>query len=125
MSENPLINNPPQGVSDNERSWATLIHLSALTGLVIPVLMVIAPLIIWFWKKKDKPFVDTQGKEAINFQLTILIGLIICIPLMFIIIGFVLALILVIIDLVCIVIAAMKTNEGVNYRYPFAFHFVR
>ncbi len=112
-------------VSNDERTWATITHLSALAGVIFPLLALIAPLIIWLVKKNELPFVNEQGKEAINFQITILIGFVICIPLMAILIGFVLAFILGVVDLILIIVAAVSANKGEHYRYPFVWRVVK
>ena len=71
------------------------------------------------------PLVDDQGKESLNFQITMTIGLIICFVLTFVLIGFILLPALALFNLVMIIIAAIKANEGVQYRYPFAFRFIK
>ncbi len=114
-----------QELSNNECMWATIVHLSALLGFVLPLLTIIAPLVVWLLKRKEMPFVDEQGKEAINFQLTMLIGFVICIPLMFILIGFVLAAILGVLDLIFIIVAAVNANDGKHYRYPFRLELIK
>ena len=95
-----------------------LCHLSAFSGFLIPFGQLIGPLAIWLVKKEEMPFVDQQGKESLNFQITITIGFLICMPLIFIIIGFFLLWLLIIFDIAMIVIACIKSNEGIRYRYP-------
>ena len=107
------------------RNWAMITHLMALSGYVIPLGNVIGPLIIWAIKKDEYAFVDEQGKEAINFQLTMLIAFVISCILIFLLIGIPLLIALGIYDLVMIIIAAIKANDGVAYRYPFAIRFFK
>ena len=76
-------------------------------------------------KKDESRFVDDQGREALNFQLTIFVGMLISIPLCFIIIGIFTLLALVVIDIVYTIIAGIKANEGVWYRYPWSIKFLR
>src|SRR5262249_45213008 len=71
-------------IPNEERTWATFVHLSALAGIFLPLLTIVGPLAIWLLMRKKMPFVDEQGKEAVNFQLTMIIGFIICIPLMYV-----------------------------------------
>ena len=111
--------------SKDARNWAMICHLIALAGFVIPFGNVLGPLIVWAIKKDEHPFVDTQGKEAINFQLTLTIAYIVCIILAFILIGFVLMGIVCIYSLVMIVIAAIKANDGVAYQYPITIRFLK
>jgi len=114
------MNEPvPTGPDVDERNWAVFCHLSALLGcLALGVGIIIGPLVLWLWKKDTLPFVDDQGKEALNFQITVLIGGIICTALIWLLIGIPLLVALSIADVVFIIIAAIKTSEGVAYRYP-------
>ena len=86
---------------------------------------VLGPLITWLIKKDDHPFIDEQGKEALNFQITMLLAIIVSAFLCFIFIGFILLPVLVIGDVVFTVIASLKAKEGEHYRYPFAFRFIK
>lgn len=112
-------------ITENERNWATIVHLSALAGYLFPLLVFFAPLLIWLLKRNQLPFVDDQGKEAVNFQLTMFIAFLICIPLMLIVVGFILAAILGIVDLILIVVAAINANNGKYYRYPFNWRLIK
>lgn len=111
--------------SAEEKQWAMFAHLSALVGYIIPFGSVIGPLVIWQIKKNEMPFVDDQGKEALNFQITVIILAIIAIILILILIGFLLLWALALADLVFIVVAAIAANNGQRYRYPFAFRFIK
>lgn len=112
-------------LSKEERTWGMLCHLIVLTGVIIPLASVIAPLVIWLIKKDEMPFVDDQGKESLNFQITMFIGFVISFFLMFIFIGFILLPLLAIFDLVMVIMASMKANEGVRYRYPYTIRFIK
>jgi len=117
---------PPTGSpSAEERQWALFAHLSALVGYIIPFGSIIGPLVIWQIKKNEMPFVDDQGKEALNFQITIAILAIVCFILIFILIGILLLWVLAIVNLVFIILAAIAANNGQAYRYPFAFRFIK
>ena len=110
----------------DERLWAMLCHLTVLSGFVIPFGNIIGPLVIWLIKREEYGLVHDQGKEALNFQLTMLIGYLICIPLFFVCgIGFALMVVLSILDLVFVIMAALKANEGVCYRYPMCIRFIK
>lgn len=100
------------------RNWAMGCHLAALAGFVIPFGSIIGPLIVWLIKKDESSFVDSQGKEALNFQITMLIAFLVCIVLAFILIGFLLMAVVVIFNLIMIILAAIKTSEGQDFRYP-------
>lgn len=112
-------------VSAEERQWAMFAHLSALAGFVIPFGNVIGPLVIWLVKKDTMPFVDEQGKESLNFQITVTIAAIICMALIVVLIGIPLLFVVGLIALVLTVIAGVKANEGVHYRYPFALRLIK
>ncbi|MDZ7735247.1 MAG: DUF4870 domain-containing protein [Gammaproteobacteria bacterium] len=109
----------------DERTWGMLCHISAFAGFLIPFGGIIAPLIIWLIKKDEMAFVNDQGKEAINFQITVFIAAIVCFILMFIGIGFILIFALAIYAIIMIIIAAMKANDGVYYRYPYALRLIK
>ena len=54
--------------------WAGFCHLAALAGYVVPMVgNIVGPLVVWLMKKEEYPLVDDQGKESINFQISILI----------------------------------------------------
>ncbi len=105
------------------QQWGMFAHLSALVGFVVPFGNVIGPLVIW-QLKKEMPFVVDQGKEALNFQITVLIAAAICFLLMFIFIGMLLLPVVGIVALVFTIIAGLKANNGERYRYPFAFRLI-
>ncbi len=104
--------------SAESRQWGMFAHLSALIGFVIPFGNILGPLIIWQMKKNEMPFVDDQGKEALNFQITVFIAMVVCIILTFVLIGLLLIPIVALAWLVFSIIAGLKANEGVAYRYP-------
>ena len=115
----PVSGIPLASPTAEERNWAVICHLSALTGLVVWVIgAVLGTLIVWLWKKDRLPFVADQGREAVNFQITVLIAAAFCYALVFLLIGVPLLIALGIFNLVCIVLAAIKASEGVAYRYP-------
>lgn len=132
-AETPAIG----GISAQERQMAMFAHLSALLGGIVTagwagsIGCFVGPLVIWLLKKDTMPFVDDQGKEALNFNITVAIaflallllsimtlgiGLIIAVP-AWIVIG--------IAWLVLTIIASIKANEGVAYRYPFALRLIK
>jgi uncharacterized protein len=102
------------------RTWGMLAHLSALSGLLTGGLgTVLGPLIVWLIKKDQMPFVDDQGKESLNFHLTMFIGYLISYALMCVGIGFITIFIVLIVDVVFTILASVEANKGVAYRYPF------
>jgi uncharacterized Tic20 family protein len=108
----------------DSRMWAMFCHLAALAGYTgIPFGNVIGPLVVWLIKKDDHLFIDDQGKEAINFQISMTIYLIVAGLLCFVLIGIPLLIFLAIAQVILIIIAAVKANSGELYRYPFAIRF--
>ena len=122
FSPPPAANREP---TKDERTWGLLAHLSALVGFVIPFGNLLGPLIVWQVKKNEMPFVDDQGKEALNFQITVALAAIVCFVLMIVVIGALLLFVVGIAALVLTVIAALKANNGEYYRYPFSLRIVK
>ncbi|GAA0720540.1 DUF4870 domain-containing protein [Dokdonella soli] len=138
MSENDNVvpPNPPQTSepatqSSDERLWAMLGHLSAFSAFITGIGCVLGPLIVWLVKRDTLPFAADQAKEALNFNIsvaiafvalwvitfgTFFIGVILTVPLgLALFVGWV----------VFTIIAAIKANEGVAYRYPFTLRLVK
>ncbi len=119
---------PSKEIDKDARMWAMFCHLGGL-AMFIPILPVIgnviAPLIIWQIKKDDYPFVDEQGKEAVNFQISMLIYGLVSAILIVACIGAVLLPAVVIVDVVFLLIAAVKANDGHHYRYPLTIRFIK
>lgn len=111
-------------LSNEEKNWALFAHLSAL-AFFIPFGQILGPLIIWLIKKDEFPFVDDQGKESLNFQLSIFIYQLACIPLVFLIIGIPILVALGILDIVLVIIAAVAASSGKSYRYPLSLKLIR
>jgi uncharacterized Tic20 family protein len=108
------------------RLWAMLCHLGGLGVYIVPTIgHLLAPLIIWLIKKDESPFIDDQGKEALNFQISITIYALVALLLTLIIIGFALLLVIGIFDLIMMIIAAVKANSGEKYRYPLCMRFIK
>ncbi len=130
MSEEipPYQTAPSDGIQEMDpdaRLWGMLAHLSGLIGFIIPFGNLIGPLIVWQVKKDQIPFVDDQGKESLNFQITVSLAALLCMVLMLVLIGFVLLPLLGLLALVLMVIAGIKANGGERYRYPFVLRLVK
>ena len=116
----------PAEIPKHEKTNAMVCHLlSFLSFTGIPIGGVLGPLVMWIIKKDESPFVDECGKEAINFQISMLIYSLICIPLCFILIGYPMLIFLLIFDVICIVKAANAANRGVLYQYPWTIRFIK
>lgn len=106
------------------RQWAMFCHFAAFLGLVFPFGNLLGPLIVWQIKKELDPFVDEQGKEALNFQISVTLAMLLCFLLM-VVIGFPLLALVSIGALVLTIIAGIKVNEGQPYRYPFSWRLLK
>jgi len=107
------------------RTWAMLCHIGAFAGYIIPFGHIVAPLVIWLIKKDESPFVDDQGKESLNFQISISLYAIIAALLTLVVIGAVLLIALVIFDVIMVIIASVRANSGERYRYPLCLRFIK
>lgn len=118
ITMNQLDSNP------ESRMWAMLAHLSALSGFVIPFGNIIGPLVIWLVKRDEMSFVNDQAKEALNFNISMTIYMVVAGVLVFVLIGIPLLIVLGIAWLVLAILAAVKANEGTAYRYPLTLRLV-
>ncbi len=117
---------PPSGApSAEEKQWALFAHLSALAGVIVPFGNILGPLVIWLIKKDTLPFVNDQGKEALNFNITILIAIIISAFLIIIVIGFLLLPLVGLVWLILTIMATIKASNGEAYRYPFTLRLIK
>lgn len=108
-----------------ERNWAMLCHLSTFAGYLIPLANIFAPLVVWAIKREGNPLVDDQGKEAMNFQISITLYVLVALLFSLILIGIPVLLGLLIADLVLTLIAAVKAGDGETYRYPATLRLIR
>ena len=112
--------------TENERTWGMLAHLSALAGLVMPLIgIVLGPLVVWLARRDESEFVAAHAKEALNFNISVLLGALACMLLMLVFIGFLLGTALFVAGLVMMRVAAIKASEGQTYRYPFSLRLVK
>ena len=112
--------------TENERTWGMLAHLSALAGLVMPLIgIVLGPLVVWLARRDESEFVAAHAKEALNFNISVLLGALACKLLMLVFIGFLLGTALFVAWLVMMLVAAIKASEGQTYRYPFSLRLVK
>ena len=116
----PVPATPQQPLSDSDaRLWAMLGQLSGI------ILGFVGSLIIMLVFGPRSAFVKKESTEALNFQITVTIAYVVSFILTFIIIGFVLFLAVWILNIVFCIIAGMKNNQGLEYRYPLTFRFVK
>lgn len=119
---------PPAGdeLTKDAKMWGMLCHLTALAAYVgVPFGNILGPLIIWLIKKEEFPFVNDQGKEALNFQISMSIYAIISGVLTCIGIGIFLLVAVGIVNLIFIIIGTIESNKGKLYRYPLCIRLVK
>jgi uncharacterized Tic20 family protein len=115
--------NPPEKPympTEDERMWGLIAHLSPLAGGMVG-LPFLGPLVVWLIKKDQSPFVGDQAKEALNFQIAVLIAVLV---LFVTCIGAILAPVVAIAGLVFSIIGAIEANKGVYYRYPYTLRLI-
>lgn len=120
----------------SHRNWAVATHLAAfLVFTPVPFGNIVGPLIVWLIKKNDSPLIDEHGKEAVNFQISLslylLIAAAVTVGLCFLLVGFLLipllillAILLPVLGTIFCIIAATKASDGVPYRYPMTLRLV-
>jgi uncharacterized protein len=115
-----------ESMSDSEeRNWALFSHLGMVAGMVIPLGSILLPLVIWQVNKDKSEYITDHAKEALNFQLSMLIIYLGCALLCIILIGIPMLLVAVILDLVYSIKGAVKASNGEYYDYPFNFRFIK
>ncbi len=127
-TSSPLPPPAPVNVSAiaNQRTWAAFIHASALLGVFIHFPgHLLGPLILWFIKRDDSPELDAHGKEAVNFQISMLIYSAIAAVFCLVLVGFVFLAILWILNAIFVIIAAIQASDGKFYRYPMTIRFIQ
>jgi uncharacterized Tic20 family protein len=108
------------------RTWTALVHASALLGVFLHFPgHVLAPLIVWLVKRDESPEIDAHGKEALNFQISMLIYNAVAAVFCLVLIGFVLLPVLWILNALFVIIAAIKASDGKFFRYPLTIRFLQ
>lgn len=107
------------GPSHDETNLAMLAHLFGIfTGFV-------GAMVIWLLKKDDSAFIGQEAREALNFQITLMLAYVIAGVLAFLLIGLILFPILFVLNLVLCLLGALSASKGKPYRYPFALRLLK
>ncbi|HEX7063921.1 MAG TPA: DUF4870 domain-containing protein [Bacillales bacterium] len=110
----------------DEKTISLFVHLSGFAAFFIPSFgNIIGPLVLWLIFRKDSEFVDRNGKEALNFQISFTIYFIISGVLCLILIGFVLLAIAGILWFIFVIVATVRASNGEAYRYPMTIRFIK
>lgn len=112
------MNNKPWGIE--HKTFLTLMHISQLAGYIIPYAGLVLPILMWAMNKESSKEIDRHGKVILNWMITVLIASVICFVLTFILIGGLGFAILFVLNLVFIIIGAVKANQGELWPYPFS-----
>ncbi len=110
---------------ETERNWSMLCHLSAFAGFFFPFGGIIGPLICWLSRRDESEWINVNGRNSLNFQLSILLYMVLAIPLVFIVVGIPILVALGILKVVCIIIASIKAPKGELFRYPLSIPFIQ
>ncbi|MDB6093860.1 MAG: hypothetical protein JWM32_1422 [Verrucomicrobia bacterium] len=102
-----------------------LAHLSALSGYIIPFGSLLGPFLVWQFRKNDMPAVVAHARMSLNFQLSCILYFLICVPLLFVLVGGPLMFLIAVADLVCVIIASIKANDGKPWSYPATIRFLK
>ncbi len=100
-------------------------HLSAFAGVIIPFGNLLGPLFVWLWKRDEDPLVEDQGRESLNFQISILLYSLVAGILTLIFVGFILLIALGLFAAIQVIIAAIQADKGNKYRYPLCIRFIK
>jgi uncharacterized Tic20 family protein len=113
----PAFVGPSVALTSDDKTWGMLAHLLSLAGYIgIPFGNVIAPLVVWLVKRDTSKFVDYHGKESLNFQINILVYLLVSIPLLFCIVGIFTMAAAYVYGVVMAIVAAIKANNQGKQR---------
>jgi len=105
-------------ITDDEQTVGVLLHISALSGLVVPFGNIFGPLLVWLVKKDDSRFIDESGKEALNFQITWTILMIGALLTVVVGVGVLLVPIIAVAWIILVVIGTIRASNKEVYRYP-------
>lgn len=120
----------PSGLSESARNYGMFIHLSSFAGLMVSGMSFLGPLVLWLVRRDEHPFIDHHGKEAINFNLSLLLygvigviasivtfglGLVVAVPAI---------LVFFVVWIATTIQAAIRANRGEGYRYPLTIRFL-
>jgi len=119
---------PPANIATiaNVRTWCAFIHASALLGVFVHFPgHLLPPLILWLIKRDEAPELDAHGKEAVNFQISMLIYNAVAAVFCLVLVGFVFLAILWLLNAIFVIIAAIQASDGKFYRYPMTIRFIQ
>ena len=122
-------------ITQNDKNYSSITHLSGFAGWLFPFGNIIAPLVLWAAKKNESTYIDAHGKSAVNFQLSILVYCfllaILIVPIAILTLGLgLIAIVLgiipaIILKFILIISASIRANNGEECHYPFTINFIK
>lgn len=116
--------NRPAEKSTNNNAYIVFMHLSQFAGFIICGLGFILPIVLWVSRSKESKDIDMHGKNIMNFMLSMLLYSVILIPLCFLLIGIPFLILLAVLEIIFIIIAAIKAANGEYWKYPLSIPFM-
>jgi len=118
LTEEERQKEKPLNTKRTENMLAMWCHLGTFGGILVPFANFLVPLVIWLTKKDEYPLVDDQGKESLNFQLSLAVYSLISFLLIFVIVGILLLIVVVLFAVIQVIKASISASNGEKYRYP-------
>lgn len=115
----------PAPANKDENMLGVVCHLLALAGFAVPLGNILGPLILWLVKRGDSPYLDAVGKEAVNFNISWTIYMVIATFSLFILIGFVLLPLVALAWLIMVILGAVSASSGKFHRYPLTIRLIQ
>lgn len=112
-------------IAPQYRNWGMACHLAAFAGYFVPFGHILGPLAVLLFKGESHPFINAQGKESLNFQISMTLYMVVAGLLIAVAIGVFLLAALALFDLVFIIVATVKAKNGEPYRYPFTLRLIK
>ncbi len=122
-------------ISQNDKNYSAITHLSGFAGWIFPFGNIIAPIVLWTAKKSESSYINNHGKAAVNFQLSLIVYsfllALLIIPIAIFTLGLGLVAIAIgiipaiILKFILIITASIKANNGEQYHYPFTIEFIK
>jgi len=116
--EEPYATEPVDLPSSDERNMALVAHLGTFSSVLIGPLSFLVPLLVYLYWKERSEFVAEEAKEALNFQLTLLLLTVAGVLLLVVLVGIVVLIVTGLMGIVLPILAAIRVGEGRAYRYP-------
>lgn len=116
---------PTRAITPDVRRLAMFCHLAGFAGYLVPFGNVLAVAVLWLLRRETDPFIDAHGREALNFQLSMLVYVLIAFSLLLAVIGLLMLPLLLLFQVVSMIEGAVQAQSGQPYRYPLTFRFLR